>query len=136
MSTPSGPRQLGGAGILDLVDPLVKNLLWDGVEDFTGLWDVVFEVQRTEGFAQSSAEECREKAREVLELLLADGLIDLYLCRWPLDNDAAKVVPPDDRSAILRTDLSWTVEAETLVWFATTDKGFDFYSEKTAPDWG
>ncbi|MFI7602548.1 hypothetical protein [Actinoplanes sp. NPDC049681] len=115
------------------MDPLVKNILWDGVEDFTGLWDVVFEVQRTEGFTQSSPEECREKAREVLELLLADGLIDLYTCGWPLDNEAAEVVLPEDRSAILRTDLSWTVEAETLVWFATTDKGLDFYGEETLP---
>lgn len=63
---------------------------------------------------------------EVLELLLADGLVDLFTCRW-LD-DEFEVVLPADRSAFLHEEVSWKTEDERiLVWFATTDKDFDFH---------
>jgi hypothetical protein len=113
-----------------IVDLLTRNLLWSGVEDYTGLWNVVFEVQAVNG--SQSIEDARGSARRIVHSLLVDGLIELFTCPWPPDNDAFEGVPPDDRSDILQDDMSWTVDKEgPLIWYVTTDKGFDLYKRAT-----
>jgi len=112
------------------MDLLTRNLLWSGYEDYTGLWDAAFEAKAING--PQPIEDARECTRRLMESLLADGLIELFTCPWPPDNDAFEVVLPDDRTEILQDDMSWTAEREgALIWYATTDKGFDSYKKAT-----
>src|SRR4028119_1454960 len=107
---------------------LVKDLLWLGIEDLTGLWSAAWSAEAIEGIA--SIEAARDRAPSVLGSLLAEGLVDLYLVHG-LPQNAAAAVPHDRGPALLRDDECWTVpeEGETSVWFATTEKGFDRYCE-------
>jgi hypothetical protein len=112
------------------VSDLASDLLWLGIEDFTGLWDAGFQAQATEEI--TTRETARDRARSVLESLLAEGLVELYLFRGPPQNDAVAVAP-DARAALLCNDECWAVPEEggaASVWFATTDKGFQLYRKE------
>jgi hypothetical protein len=99
---------------------LTKDLLWSGIEGFTGLWDAAFTAQ------------ARDRARNVLESLLTEGLVDLYQFRGLPRNDAAPVAL-ERGFALLHDHGSWSVpeeEDDTSVWYDTTEKGFDLYCEQ------
>jgi hypothetical protein len=109
---------------------LVRDLLWLGIEDFTGLWDAAFTAQATEGLA--SLETARDRARSVLESLLAEGLVDLYLFQGLPRNDAVAIAH-ERRSALLDDDECWEApeeEDDASVWFNTTEKGFELYCQE------
>lgn len=109
---------------------LVKEILWLGIEDFTGLWDAAYTVQFVEKLP--SLEIARDRARSVLEVLLADGLVELYQFQGPPQNDATPV-ESERRSGLLRVDGFWVTsgkEDEPSVWFDTTEKGFELYCKQ------
>lgn len=74
----------------------------------------------------------RDRARSVLESLLADGLVDLYQFRWLPRNDSAPV-GSERRFVLLHDDQFWATpeEADDIsVWYDTTEKGFELYCEQ------
>jgi hypothetical protein len=108
---------------------LVKDFLWLGIEDFTGLWDAALTAQTVEGFP--SFEPARDRARTVLEYLLAEGLVDLYQSRGFPQNDAAPVARKQ-QAGLLHDYGLWSAprkEDDFAVWFDTTEKGFVRYCE-------
>jgi hypothetical protein len=109
---------------------LVKDLLWSGIEDFTGLWDAAFMVQAAE--SRPSLDVARDTARSILESLLAKSLVDLYQFRGLPQNDAAPV-PPEWRSGLLHDDGFWVApeeEDDVSVWYDTTEQGFELFCEQ------
>ncbi|GLW35425.1 hypothetical protein [Actinoplanes regularis] len=106
---------------------LVKDLLWSGIEDFTGLWDAAFTARATDEI--TSPEMARDRARSVLNSLLAEELIALYQFRGLPRNDAAPVAL-ERRVEMLHENESWVVPEEenaVSVWYGTTEKGFERY---------
>jgi hypothetical protein len=92
--------------------------------------DAAFQAQAVEGI--TSLEAARGKALSILESLLAEGLIDLYLFHGLPRNDALPVTP-ERRSVLLQDERYWAVpehEDDASVWFATTDKGFELYRKE------
>jgi hypothetical protein len=109
---------------------VAKDLLWLGIEDFTGLWDAAFTAQAADG--PVPLESARDRARSVLESLLAEGLIDLYEFHG-VPRDGAEAIALERRAALLHNDECWAApeeEDDASVWFRTTEKGFELYCEK------
>jgi hypothetical protein len=114
---------------LQPVADLVKDLLWSGIEDFTGLWDAALTAQSAEGLP--SLDMARDRVRSVLESLLAEGLVDLYEFRGLPRNDATPVAW-ERRFRLMRDDQFWAAPEDgddVSVWYDTTEKGFELYCE-------
>lgn len=110
------------------MNPVERNLVWLGVEDYTGLWQAAIEVRNVPG--AQSPHDAREYACHVIESLLDSGWIELYVCQEPLNNESVELVLAEDRSRILQCDSSWIApEHGKSVRFVTTDDGFDAYTE-------
>jgi hypothetical protein len=109
---------------------LVKDLLWSGIEYFTGLWDAAFTARSTEGLPTLGM--ARDRAQTVLGSLLAEGLVDLYQFRGLPQDDAAPVAL-EQQAGLLGDDDSWAPpedEGAVSVWYDTTEKGFELYCER------
>jgi hypothetical protein len=113
------------------MDTLERDLLWLGIEDYTGLWQAAVEVRAALG--PCSVREAQDRARRMIESLLHRGLIELFLCQEPLDNETVEVVPLEKLSAVLGSEASWSAPEEggKSLRFATTDKGFAAYQKET-----
>lgn len=118
---------LPAGGMRMAMADLVKELLWSGIEDFTGLWDAAYAVRAIEGL--SSLDLARDRARSVLEVLLAENLIDVYQFRGLPRNDAAPVAL-EQVAELLSNDTLWAAphdENDISVWYDTTEAGFERY---------
>lgn len=113
------------------MDTLERNLLWLGVEDYTGLWQAVAEAR--DDAEPCSIHEAQGQARRTIESLLAGGLIELFVCQEPLNNETVEIVPPEEQPAVLDEEASWTAPEEggKSLRFATTDRGFAAYQKET-----
>ncbi|MEV0897182.1 hypothetical protein [Actinoplanes sp. NPDC049802] len=112
--------------------PVEKNLVWLGYEDYTGLWQIVLEVQDEEGI--NSLAEAQRFAKQTVESLLSRGWIELYFTDGPWTNETITAVPPEKRAQVLAADDSWATPVGgggKLIWFGTTDEGFSAYQEAT-----
>ncbi|WP_330465498.1 hypothetical protein [Micromonospora zamorensis] len=113
------------------MDTLERNLLWLGIEDYTGLWDAVAEA-RGDGEPRST-HDALVQARRAIEFMLAADFAELFRCPEPLNNDTVELVSAEEQSAILNAGSSWVVPEEggTSIRFATTDRGFAAYQKET-----
>ena len=107
------------------------NLLWLGVEDYTGLWQAVAEARNDA--EPSSIHNARTEARRAIESMLCTELIDLFVCQEPFNNETVEIVPADARLAVLEDEASWIAPSEggRSVRFATTERGFAAYRNET-----
>jgi hypothetical protein len=107
----------------DEMNAFERDLVWLGVEDYTGLWDASFAARSI--LEPDSPEDARAYARRALESLLAKGWVELYVCKEPLNNDSVELVSPDERRRVLEADSSWEIPKPfgRSVRFATTDEG-------------
>lgn len=113
------------------MNSLEKELIWNGYEDYTGLWDAFLTV-RDSPPAAYSAQEARNEARRLLESFLARGWVELYVSHGPAGETQYEIVPAEERAGILDSETSWTWEdGDPLVWYATTDEGMFAYQEAT-----
>lgn len=105
---------------------LLVALLMLGTEDYTGLWDAVFEVQRSD--ASLSFEDARAAAAELLDELARRGYIEFYSLVGTLGAAAPTRVEPESYGSILAPGSHWRPpdSAETL-WFCylATEQGAD-----------
>jgi hypothetical protein len=76
-----------------------------------------------------STHQAREYARQVVQSFLAREWIDLYVSADVMTNDTIEIVPSNDRSKFVESDLSWLPPdgQEILVWFRTTEKWYMAY---------
>jgi hypothetical protein len=116
-----------------MMDDLERNVLWLGIEDYTGLWEAALEAgPDTE---PSSFGAVQARARLVIESLLGGGFIELFVFQGLVVSERAELVPPERHASVLGDDDFWKVpEGEgELAGFAATEQGFAAY--KKAVGW-
>jgi hypothetical protein len=112
------------------MDEPKRNLLRLGAEDYTGLWQAVAEA--CNDIEPCSLSEARRQVRQIIDSLLVGGLIELFICQEPLNNEAVEIVPPERRPAVLDEVASWGAPEEggKSVRFSTTERGFAMYQKE------
>jgi hypothetical protein len=98
-----------------------KALLWLAVEDYSGLWEAVWELRSLH--PQADPDELIEASRAVLVGLLRDGLIELYRCVEPYGDTTP--VADADAPALLEAPKGWDVPEDGVlsVRFTATAAG-------------
>lgn len=116
------------------MDSFERHLLWDGVEDFTGLWHVPMAAEGADEW--QPGDDARDLARRMLESLAGRGLITVYVCRGIPSEVTCEPVAVDGLAGLLEREESWQApdEEEPAVWFDTTDAGFALYKAETGWD--
>jgi len=103
-----------------------KTLLWLAIEDYSGLWEAVWELRSLHPRADS--DELIATSKEVLAGFLRDGLIELYRCVEPYgdmtrvdDGDAPRLLEvaegwdaPEDGALSVRFSATSAGEALTI----------------------
>jgi hypothetical protein len=119
----------------DVPNSLEWKLVWDGVEDYAGLWEAEALAREAEDAEPDASP--RVRARRALAALLEQGLIVLYTCRGLPTKESVVPVPPADRAELFDADSSWTApgEADLAVWYEATDQGFAAYREANGWAW-
>lgn len=110
----------------------VASLLWLGFEDYTGLWEAVAEV-RSYHPEMTSVEVQREAAKVIRELANA-GMIEIYICHEPVEDETASRLTRRQYEVLLSDVNRWNplpvsesdIEIES-VRYATTDSGLAAY---------
>ncbi len=113
------------------MNALERTVLWLGVEDYTGLWDICLEAA---GASKSGTpDEARGRAHRTVASFLADGLIELFVCHGPPTSETIDRVPATHQDAVLDDASSWGMPEEggQSFWIATTDRGFAIYKAET-----
>jgi len=108
-------------------------LLWDGVEDFTGLWQAEALARKYGSDLQGVTP--RNRARRSLERLAEDGLIVVYVCRGVPTDETCDRVGLEELPKVFDMGISWIAPEEggIGIWYDTNDDGFDAYRKAT--DW-
>jgi hypothetical protein len=100
---------------------LQKRMLISGIEDYTGLWEVCWEVKALNEELSDSA--VVSLAQEVVKKLLQQRRIELFWCNWP----SFDVIPigQAQREDILSNKTYWQASLENTqsVCYGTTDDG-------------
>lgn len=87
---------------MNTIAEFAKILLWACIEDYAGLWELLWEVNSK--FPGLSESERKRVSLEVVQLLLDKGFIRLYRCKEPygdlseLDADAVSVALSEENN--------------------------------------
>lgn len=77
--------------------------LWLAIEDYSGLWEVVWELKTLRADADEA--ELQREAAQVVSSLLAHGLIQLYRCEEPYGEMVQ--IPTSEASTVLTDLAAW-----------------------------
>jgi hypothetical protein len=106
---------------------VVRRVLWLGIEDYSGLWEVVWELNTLRD--DKTPAENRATAQEIVTELLEKDLIQIFQCEEPDGSPVA--VPMGVAKKILETDSAWEPPGFNGVsWrIGATDKGERAYNK-------
>lgn len=110
---------------MNMLADYVKILLWACIEDYAGIWELLWEINSK--FPELPRSERRRVTFEVIQLLLHNNFVKLYRCKEPygdlseLDTDAAHLA--------LKEDKNWEPPAidGVSIRAEATEKGKDLY---------
>lgn len=102
-----------------------RTLLWAAIEDYSGLWEAVWELRSVH--PEMSTKSLEATARGILEELLREGNIDLYWCQEPYGD--MTLVPESEAAGLLAADEAFADPAEDAlsVRFSATPSGEALY---------
>ncbi len=104
---------------------VIGHILSSSEEDYTGLWEVVWEINSR--YPDEPPDLRKATAKRAVRTLFERGWIELYECSpWPAcPGPKAVPVDPESRESILSRGQNWEApEAESpTYWIATTEEG-------------
>ncbi|HYF64480.1 MAG TPA: hypothetical protein VD886_16770 [Herpetosiphonaceae bacterium] len=105
--------------------PLVKALLWAGIEDYCPLWQAVWEVNTLA--PDASEQERLDLTRVIVRSLLDQGAIELV---W-VEGDAVEPIDLADAQQLINKSRTWAVrhDHERQACLSTTAAGEQRYRE-------
>jgi hypothetical protein len=80
-----------------------RTILWLAIEDFSGMWEVVWQLRSLR--PEDSDAELNRRAKDVLSHLLQRGWADLYHCEEPYGR--LSKIPSGETDAILGEAGAW-----------------------------
>src|SRR5690606_13159168 len=107
---------------------IVYKILWSTIEDFVGLWEILWELNSV--LPQKSRDENHENAKKILKYFLEQNLVTFYLNKW--GSDELEELQFDEALKILKEEKYWNAPEinELCIKIGNTDKGEKYYNEE------
>jgi len=107
---------------------IVYKILWSTIEDFVGLWEILWELNSV--LPEKSRKENQENAKLILRYFLEQKLVTFYFNKW--GSDELEVLPYNRSMKLLDDEKFWDAPAlkELCIKIGNTGKGEQFYNEK------
>ena len=106
---------------------LIYKLLWSAIEEFVGLWELLWEINsELDGNSTTN----KELAKKLLLFLLETKLIKLYYNRW--GDDQLQEINQQESIEIIKGEKFWLPPEvnEICVKVGSTEKGEKYYNEE------
>lgn len=110
------------------MNKIAYRILWSSIEDYVGLWEVLWELNTDSSGA--SNEENRETIKIILRYLLENNLVIAYLSKWGSDELEAKNTIA--ALNLLDEQRFWSAPElnEICLKIGSTQKGEKYYYEE------
>ncbi|QSZ47919.1 hypothetical protein [Arthrobacter sp. D5-1] len=108
--------------------PSQRILLWQAIEDYSGLWECPWELRAIKPSADE--ESLKAEAAQIIAGLISEGLVELYYCQEPY-GEMTKI-PESKAFDLLSADEVWSqpVKDAISVRFTATEEGSALYERQ------
>ena len=105
---------------------LIYNLLWSTIEEYTGLWELQWEINSEKNGVFDSS---KKLGKEILFVFLEAGLIKLYYDKW--GNDQLQEISREEAVKKINEDIFWVPPEinDVCIKVGSTEKGEKYYNE-------
>lgn len=110
---------------------LIYNLLWSTIEDFVGLWELLWEVNSN---LKHDSPSNKELVKKIILYLLEVGLLKLYYNKW--GDDKLEEISHQEAIKTIKGDNFWLPPKvnDLCVKIGSTEKGEKYYNEELIKD--
>jgi lauroyl/myristoyl acyltransferase len=111
---------------------IVYKVLWSTIEDFVGLWEVLWELNSV--LPEKSEKENQNCAKKILKHFLQHNLVIFYTNKW--GSDELNELKYNEAIKSLEDEKYWNAPAinEMCIKIGNTEKGEKFYNEELVRD--
>jgi len=111
---------------------IVYKILWSTIEDFVGLWEILWELNSV--LTDKSQEENQEIAKKILRYFLEQNLITFYVSKW--GSDKLEELDFGEALKLIEDKKYWNAPSinELCIKIGNTEKGEKFYNEELIED--
>ena len=112
---------------------LVYKILWSTIEEFVGLWEILWEVNT---ILHKDVSKNKELAKKIVFYFLETELIKLYYDTW--GNDELREIDNQEAMEIIKGEKFWLPPEinDVCVKAGSTEKGEKYYNEELMEDIG
>ncbi|MGB4774049.1 MAG: hypothetical protein WBP45_02655 [Daejeonella sp.] len=110
---------------------LIYKLLWATIEEYTGLWELHWEINSALKVVSALN---KELAKKILLYFLETGLVKLYYDKW--GGDQLQEISQQEAIEIINKDKFWVAPEinDLCVKVSSTEKGEKYYNEELIQD--
>jgi hypothetical protein len=111
---------------------IAYKLLWSTIEDFVGLWEILWEMKSI--LPDRTQAENHEIAKTILKIFLEQNLIKFYAGKW--GSDELEEVDFNGALKNIEDEKLWKAPEinELCIRIGNTEKGEKFYNEELLED--
>lgn len=111
---------------------IVYKILWSTIEDYVGLWEILWELNSE--LPENCQRENQDISKKIVRYFLDQNLVTFYVSKWGSDELEAK----DYRESLnlIENEKLWEAPAinELCVKIGNTEKGEKYYNEELILD--
>jgi hypothetical protein len=109
-------------------EEIAYKILWATIEDFTGLWEIFWEINTDIPNAES---ENKKNIKQILHKFLVDGLVVFYTGKWGSDQSDLHLDIEESVKA-LDQEENWSAPdfGKFCIKIGSTEKGEKYYTEE------
>lgn len=111
---------------------IAYKILWSTIEDFVGLWEILWELNSE--LPENSQRENRDISKKILRYFLEQNLVTIYVSKWGSDELEAKDY--SESLNLIEDEKLWNAPVinELCVKIGNTEKGEKYYNEELIGD--
>lgn len=111
---------------------IVYKILWSTIEDFVGLWEILWELNSV--LPENSRKENQDISKKILRYFLEQNLVIIYVSKWGSDELEAKDF--NEALNLIEDEKFWNAPYinELCIKIGNTEKGEKYYNEELIGD--
>lgn len=111
---------------------IVYKILWSTIEDFVGLWEILWELNSE--LPENSEKTNQEISKKILGYFLKQNLVIVYTNKWGGDEFESKDF--NEAMQLIEVEAFWNAPSinQLCIKVGNTEKGEKYYNEELIED--